>query len=134
LSSIVPKDIDEYISGFPEEIQVILKNIRDVIRQEAPEAEERISYNMPTFYYHGNLVHFAVFKKHIGFYPTPGGIQAFAQELLPYKTSKGAIRFPLDQPIPYPLIRKIVAFRVKENLKKATSKKKEGKPSNCDDR
>ncbi len=112
-----PKSITEYISGFPEEIQIILSNIREIIREEAPLAEERIRYGIPTFYLNGNLVHFAAFKKHIGFYPTPNGIHQFREELSPFKTSKGAVQFPFDQPIPYELIRKIVSFRVKENRK-----------------
>ncbi len=111
-----PDNIDEYISGFPVEIQEILTTIREIVRQEAPQAEERIRYRMPTFYLHGNLVHFAAFKNHIGIYPTPAGIEEFAEELSPYRTSKGAIQFPLNRPIPFGLIRKIVAFRVKQNL------------------
>ncbi len=114
-----PKNIDEYISGFPAEIQEILAAIREIVQQEAPQAEERIRYGMPTFYLYGNLVHFAAFKKHIGFYPTPAGIEEFVEELSPYKNSKGAVQFPLNQPIPFELIRKIVAYRVKQTLAKA---------------
>lgn len=120
-----PKDIDEYISSFSEEIQEILITIREIVRQEAPQAEERIRYGMPTFYLHGNLVHFAAFKKHIGFYPTPAGIEEFAEELSPYQSSKGAIQFPLNRPIPFELIRKIVAFRVKQNLAGANLRDKD---------
>lgn len=107
--------IDEYILSFPQDIQEILQNIRQTIREVAPGAEERISYRMPTFRLHKNLVHFAALKNHIGFYPTPSGIIAFESELSEYETSKGAVRFPLDQPIPYDLIRKITLYRVKEN-------------------
>jgi uncharacterized protein YdhG (YjbR/CyaY superfamily) len=110
--------IDEYISGFPEEIQQKLKKIRQVIKETAPEAQEAISYNMPTFKFNGNLVHFAAFNDHIGFFPTPSGINAFKKELSLYSTSKGTIRFPLDKPIPFDLIKKIVKFRVNEALRK----------------
>lgn len=110
-----PKTIDDYIKKFPEDIQTILKKVRQTIRQTAPEATETISYQMPTFKLNGNLVHFAVWKNHLGFYPAPSGIKAFTKELQAYKNSKGAIQFPLDQSIPYSLIKKITAFRVKEN-------------------
>lgn len=115
----VPKSIDEYIAGYPPELQKLLQSVRQAIRDAAPEAEEKISYRMPTFFFHGNLVHFAAFNRHIGFYPAPSGIEAFKQELSAYKSSKGAVQFPLDQPIPYELIRKITAYRVKENREKA---------------
>ena len=116
--------IDEYISTFPLEIRNILENIREIIRQEAPEAIEKISYQMPTFYLNGNLIHFAAFKKHIGLYPTPDGIIPFSQRLAQYKTSKGAIQFPLDKPIPYELIRDITRYRVESmRNKKAIGKK-----------
>ena len=107
--------IDEYISGFPEDIQGILTRIREIVREAAPNAQEKISYNMPTFYLNGNLVHFAAFTNHIGFYPTPSGTEKFEQQLAPYKRSKGAVQFQLNQPIPYDLIRQMVDFRVKEN-------------------
>jgi uncharacterized protein YdhG (YjbR/CyaY superfamily) len=110
--------IDEYIGGFPTEVQEILKKIRQTIHNAAPEAGEAISYQMPTFKMKGNLVHFAAFKNHIGFYPTPSGTEAFQKELAPYKGGKGSIRFPLDQPIPYSLIERIVKFRVKEQMGK----------------
>lgn len=110
--------IDEYIAQFPEDIQQILSKIRAVVREAAPQATEKISYQMPTFYLNGNLVHFAAFKRHIGFYPVPSGIEAFKEELSAYKGSKGAVQFPLDKPIPYELIRRIVKFGVSENLKK----------------
>jgi uncharacterized protein YdhG (YjbR/CyaY superfamily) len=113
------KSIDEYIEEFPENIRTILENIRRTVREAAPEATEAISYQMPAFKLHGNLVYFAAFKNHIGFYPTPSGIEAFKDELSPYKTSKGAIQFSLDKPIPYDLIEKIVRFRANENTEKA---------------
>jgi uncharacterized protein YdhG (YjbR/CyaY superfamily) len=119
--------IDEYIDLFSPEIQKILKQLRKIIKEVAPEAIEKISYKMPTFYLHGNLVHFAVHKTHIGFYPTPRGIDNFKNELSEYKTSKGAVQFPIDKIIPYELIRKIVKFRVSENIKKADSKLKKRK-------
>ena len=111
--------IDEYIAAFPAEIQETLQKIRQVIRDAAPEASEAISYQMPTFKLNGNLVHFAAFKDHIGFFPTPSGVEAYP-ELMQYKTGKGTLQFPLDQPIPYELIRRVVKFRVLE----ATSKQK----------
>ena len=126
-----PKDIDQYISIFPEDIQEILQEIRSTIQQAAPGAEETISYQMPTFKLKGNLVHFAAYKKHIGFYPAPSGIERFKNRLTDYETSKGAIRFPLDKPIPLDLVSDIVAFRVSENLEKAAqkAKKKPGSPN-----
>jgi uncharacterized protein YdhG (YjbR/CyaY superfamily) len=110
-----PQNVDDYIAGFPTDIQDILQKIRSIIREIVPDAEEVISYQMPTYRLHGNLVHFAAFKQHIGLYPTPTGVDAFKEELKPYKHAKGSIQFPLDEPIPYDLIRQIVAFRVKEN-------------------
>lgn len=115
--------IDEYIDTFPKDVQTILKTLRRTIQELAPEAEEAIKYRMPTYVLHGNLVHFAAFKNHIGFYPTPSGTEAFKKELAPYKTAKGSIQFPIDQPLPLPLIRKIVKFRVKENLEQSKKKR-----------
>ena len=112
------QSIDEYIATFPEETQKILLEIRAAIKAAAPNAEEKISYQMPTFFLKGNLVHFAAFKNHIGFYPTPSGIQAFKKELSMYEGAKGSVQFPIDKPLPLELIRKIVKFRVVENLKK----------------
>ena len=112
------KNIDEYISGFPEDIQKTLEKIRSTVKAAAPDATEAISYGMPAFKLNGNLVYFAGFKTHIGFYPVPTGIEAFKKELSVYKQGKGSIQFPLDQPIPYDLITKIVKFRAKENLAK----------------
>jgi uncharacterized protein YdhG (YjbR/CyaY superfamily) len=116
--------IDQYIRGFPEDVQSKLAELRSSIRLAAPEATEKISYRIPTFFFNGNLVHFAAFTHHIGFYPTPGGIDAFRQELKLYKTSKGAIQFPLDQPLPLKLISKIVRFRVRESAQKAQAKRR----------
>ena len=116
--------IDEYIAGFPAETQAILEQVRLTIRETAPEAEETINYGIPTFTLKGNLVHFAGFKNHIGFYPTPSGIAKFKDELAGYESAKGSVKFPLDQPVPYDLIREMVKFRVAENLQKAEAKKK----------
>jgi uncharacterized protein YdhG (YjbR/CyaY superfamily) len=114
--------VDEYISAFPEGVQKILNELRTVIKKTAPEATEKMSYGIPTFILNGNLVHFAGWKEHIGFYPAPDGIEAFKEELARYKGAKGSIQFPLDEPIPFPLIRKIVKFRVKQNLEKKKKK------------
>jgi uncharacterized protein YdhG (YjbR/CyaY superfamily) len=114
--------IDEYIATFPEDIQKILEELRGTIKAAAPDAEEKISYQMPTFALKGNLVHFAAFKNHIGFYPTPSGIQAFERELSVYESAKGSVQFPIDQPLPLELISKIVKFRVAENLRNAEIK------------
>jgi uncharacterized protein YdhG (YjbR/CyaY superfamily) len=110
--------IDEYIAKFPEKIQEILQMMRQAISESAPDAVEAISYQIPTFKLNGNLVHFAAFKDHISFFPTSSGVAAFKKELSKYRTSKGTIQFSLDKPIPFDLIRKIVMFRVNENLKK----------------
>ena len=123
-SQPAPKTIAEYIAAFPDEIQEILEKIRMTIRQAAPEAQETVSYQMPTFTLKGILVHFAAHKKHIGFYPTPTGIEKFKKELSFYEGAKGSVQFPLEKPIPYELISKIVKFRVKENLEKAAAKGK----------
>ena len=122
-----PQTIDEYIAAFPADIQEILLDIRAVIQQEAPDAQEAISYGMPTFKLNGNLVHFAAFKHHIGFYPTPTGIDEFKEALSAYKGAKGSVQFPFDQPMPYDLIRAIVRFRIGENQKKAAPKNKHAK-------
>lgn len=119
-AATTPANIDDYIASFPNETQVILEKLRQTIRQAAPAATEKISYQMPTFYLNGNLVHFAAYKNHIGFYPTPSGIVAFQYELKKYKTSKGAIQFPIDKAFPLALVKQIVAFRVKESLAQAT--------------
>lgn len=119
-----PQTIDEYIDAFPDDVQQILQQIRQTIHEAAPDAQEAISYQLPTFKLHGNLVHFGAFKKHIGFYPASAGIAAFTSELAPYASSKGAVRFPLDQSIPYNLISRIVRFRAHENLQRAEAKRK----------
>jgi uncharacterized protein YdhG (YjbR/CyaY superfamily) len=119
--------IDEYIATFPDDIQKKLKEVRAVIKAAAPEASEKISYQMPTFFLFGNLVHFAAFKNHIGFYPAPRGIEEFQKELSVYKGAKGSVQFPLDRPIPLDLISRIVKFRVKDNLSKAGAKSKKKK-------
>jgi uncharacterized protein YdhG (YjbR/CyaY superfamily) len=112
------KTIDEYIKAFPEDVQSILKKMRKTIQEAAPEAKEAISYQIPTFKLNGNLVHFAAYKNHIGFYPTSSGIDVFKDDLSPYKSAKGSVQFPIDKPVPYDLVKKIVLFRVLENLKK----------------
>jgi len=119
-----PKTIDEYIAGFPREIQDVLQKIRTTIRKAAPDAEEKISYQMPTFALKGNLVHFAAFKKHFGFYPTSTGIRVFKKELSAYIGGKGSVQFPFDKPVPFSLITKIAKFRVKENLARAAARGK----------
>jgi uncharacterized protein YdhG (YjbR/CyaY superfamily) len=116
------RTIDEYIASFPEEDQKVLQKIRMTIQNAAPGAEEVISYQMPTFRFKGILVHFAAFKNHIGFFPTPSAIVAFKKELLQFETSKGTIKFYKDKPIPYNLIAEITKFRVKENLEKSKNK------------
>ena len=113
------KTIDEYIRTFPQEVQTILEKMRKTIREAAPGAVETISYQMPTFKLNGKgLVYFAAFKNHIGFYPIPSGVEAFEKELSPYKQGKGSVQFPIDQPVPYDLVKRIVTFRVNENLGK----------------
>jgi uncharacterized protein YdhG (YjbR/CyaY superfamily) len=119
-----PKNIDEYIASFPKDIQEILEKIRTTVRKAAPDAEETVKYAMPTFTLKGNLVYFAAFKKHIGFYPPIAGPAKLKAELAAYEGPKDSLIFPLDQPIPYDLISQIVTQRVKENLAKAEAKEK----------
>jgi uncharacterized protein YdhG (YjbR/CyaY superfamily) len=121
-SKVEFKTIDEYISLFPENIQDLLNKLRQTIRETAPDAKEAISYQMPTFKLNGNLVHFAAFKNHIGFYPTPSGTKTFKKEISNYRSGKGSIQFPIDKPIPLSLIQKIVKHRVKENSIKTIKK------------
>lgn len=128
-SSRQVKTIDEYINMFPEDVQGILNELRQTIRDAAPEAKETINYQMPTFTLNGNLVHFAAFKNHIGFYPTPTGIEAFKEDLSVYKGAKGSVQFPIDQPLPLSLIRRIVEYRVKENSERRPKKKSSSKKS-----
>lgn len=117
--TVQPTTIDDYIEQYSEDVQQVLVKIRETIKASAPNAIERISYQMPAFYLNGYLVGFAVHTHHIGFYPTPSGLEAFKEELSGYKSSKGAVQFPLDKPMPYDLIRKIVQFRVGEKLKQS---------------
>jgi uncharacterized protein YdhG (YjbR/CyaY superfamily) len=117
------ENIDEYIAGFPKDVRKKLEEMRATIRNAAPDAEEAISYAIPTYKLNGNLVHFAAFKDHIGFYPAPRGIEAFKKELAAYKGGKGTVQFPLDHPLPVDLIRRIVKFRVKDNLESKKAKK-----------
>lgn len=126
-NTIKPDNIDNYISAFPKETQIILEEIRSVVRKAAPGAEETISYAIPTFKLNGNLVHFAAFKNHIGFYPTPSGIEEFEKELSVYKQGKGSVQFPIDKPMPLKLISRIVKYRVNKNLEKSLTKKNKAK-------
>jgi uncharacterized protein YdhG (YjbR/CyaY superfamily) len=123
-SKTPPQTIDAYIAGFPPDVQAIHQRIRSTIKSAAPDAVEAMKYGVPTFVLHGNLVHWGGYQKHIGFYPGPSGIEAFKEQLSGYKGAKGSVQFPLDQPIPYALIKKIVAFRVKEARAVATSKQR----------
>ena len=122
-----PSNIDEYMAGLPENIQKILEELRSTIRKAAPTAEETINYGIPTFTLNGNLVHFAAFKNHIGFYPAPSGIEAFKKELSVYDGAKGSVQFPVKDKLPLALITKIVKFRVKENIERAKEKTKSKK-------
>ena len=118
-----PQTIDEYMANFPAHAQAAMQRLRDLIHEIAPEATEKISYGIPTFVLGQNLVHFAAYKNHIGFYPASSGIAHFEEELKDYETSKGTVRFPLDKPIPYDLVRRITEFRVAENCARAKAKK-----------
>ena len=118
MERIKASNIDEYIAQFPKAIQERLEQMRETIHKAAPEAEEAMSYAIPTFKLHGNLVHFAGYKNHIGFYPTPDGIEAFKKELSKYESAKGSVQFPHDQPLPLSLVTKITKFRVKQNSEK----------------
>ena len=123
MNKSTPNNIDEYITAFPKEVQKLLEKMRTAIKKAAPSAEETISYQMPAYRLNGILVYFAAFKNHIGFYPTSSGIAAFKEELAAFEGSKGAVKFPFGQPIPFGLVSKIVQFRVKENLQRAAIKK-----------
>ena len=118
-SGAAPSTIDEYIRAFPREVRKKLSDLRATIRRAAPDATEKIAYGMPTFFLKKNLVHFAAYEHHIGFYPTPSGITSFKDELTSYVTSKGAVQFPIDEPLPLELVSRIVKFRVAENEAKA---------------
>lgn len=113
--------IDDYMTEFPPETREVLEELRALIKTAAPEATETMSYAIPTFDLNGHLVHFAGYERHIGFYPAPSGIAAFKEELKPYKTAKGSVQFPLDQPLPMDLIRRMVEYRVEENAGKGSS-------------
>ncbi|MEY2195029.1 iron chaperone [Neobacillus sp. BF23-41] len=126
-NKLIFNSIDEYIQQFPPDVQEKLNTLRKVIKESAPDAEEKISYQMPTFALRGNLVHFAAYKNHIGFYPTSSGIAAFKDELSQYKGAKGSVQFPIEKPLPYILISEIVKFRVAENMKRAEDKLKKKK-------
>lgn len=117
-----PTTIDEYIADFPADVQKILQEVRTTIKKAAPDAQEKISYAMPTFTLKGNLIHFAAFKNHIGLYPTPNGIEEFKEELSAYNGAKGSVQFPIDKPMPLDLITRIVKFRVKKSLEKPDKK------------
>jgi uncharacterized protein YdhG (YjbR/CyaY superfamily) len=123
-TGVAPKNIDEYISQWPADIKEKLEAMRETVRKAAPKATEAISYGMPTFKLEGNLVYFAAFKTHIGFYPVPTGLKAFEKELSDFKTGKGSVQFPFDSPLPLALVSKIVKFRVQENTARAALKKK----------
>ena len=119
-----PRDIDEYIAGFPDGVQTLLQEIRTTIAEAAPGAAEAIRYQIPTFILNGNLVHFAAFNQHIGFYPTPDGMAAFEGELSAYPSGKGSVQFPLDRPLPLDLIRRIVEFRMRAKVKSSPGRGK----------
>src|SRR5687768_6216380 len=119
-SASQPTSIDTYISRFPDDVQALLKKMRATIRKAAPKAQEKIAYGVPTFVLGGNLVHFAAFAKHIGFYPGAAGIDAFKKDIAKYKWAKGSVQFPLDEALPLALVTRIVKFRVKQNMAKAT--------------
>jgi uncharacterized protein YdhG (YjbR/CyaY superfamily) len=125
--SAVPKDIDDYIAGFPAEVRELLEQMRAAIKKAAPQAEEKISYRMPAFFLNGNLIYFAAFKNHIGLYPGAGAVESFKQELSVYRGAKGSVQLPLDKPIPSDLIERIVKFRIEENRKRAEAKGKKKK-------
>ena len=116
------KTVQEYLSAQPAPVKAMLQQMRSTIKEAAPEAEEVISYNMPAFKLNGMLVWYAAFKNHIGFYPRPSGLEAFKKEIAIYKSTKGAVQFPMDQPLPLPLVTKIVKYRVKENKEEAVTK------------
>lgn len=124
MTTTKPNTIEEYIAAFPEAVQTVLEQVRAAIKAAAPDAKEAIKYGIPTFTLNGNLVHFAAFKNHIGFYPAPTGMEAFKAELSVYQTGKGSVQFPLDKPVPLDLIARIVKFRVKQQTEQVGRKKK----------
>jgi uncharacterized protein YdhG (YjbR/CyaY superfamily) len=119
-----PTTIDEYIAGYPANVQEILQKVRATVRQALPDAQEAIKYGMPTYVQNGNVLSFGAYKKHIGVYPTPGGTEKFQQEIAPYKAAKSTVQFPLDQPIPYPLLSQLAKFRLKEHSEYAAARAK----------
>lgn len=123
-SRATPKTIDEYIAGFPDNVQKLLEKVRQTIRKAAPDATETISYSIPAFTLHGQLIFFAAFRRHIGLYPAPRGVAEFKQELVAYKGGKGTVQFPFNEPIPLRLVSRIVKYRVKANLARAAAKRK----------
>ena len=123
------KTIDEYMATFPDAVRNRLEELRRVIRESAPQSEEAISYGIPTFKLNGNLVHFAAFKNHIGFYPTPSAIKAFRKELSPYKQAKGSVQFPMDEPLPLGLEKRIVAYRVRAKSATLSSRPRRSSPT-----
>jgi len=123
IKSDTPTTIDDYISAFPDEVQLVLKEFRKIVNDAAHDAEEKISYGIPTLFLNGNLVHFGGYKSHIGFYPGPGGITEFKDQLSDYELSKGTIKFPLSKPLPVEIISRITEYRATENRKKASLKK-----------
>lgn len=122
MESKKPQTVDEYIASFPPDMQQKLQQVRQTVRKAAPDAEETIGYGLATYKLHGNLVHFGGFKSHIGFYPAPRGIEAFKDELSKYKGAKGSVQFPADEPMPLDLIKRMVVFRVKENMELQSAK------------
>ncbi|MEK4008048.1 iron chaperone [Paenibacillus sp. FSL H3-0333] len=123
-NKVTYETVDQYIADFAPEVQELLQSLRKVISEAAPEAVEKISYQMPTWFLHKNLVHFAAYKTHIGFYPAPSGIEVFKEELARYKGAKGSVQFPIKEPLPYELITRIVKYRVEENQQQAAEKRK----------
>ena len=124
MKTATPRNIDEYITAFPPSVQVILQRMRAIVRQAAPDAEEALKYRMPTFVLNGNLVHFAAFENHIGFYPTPSAIEAFRGDLVGFQWAKGSVQFPLKRPIPFALIKRMVRFRVNEAREKMAARQR----------
>ena len=119
-----PKTIDEYITLYPKEVQEVLQKFRQTIKQAAPEAQEAIKYAIPTFVQQGNMISFAAYKNHVALYPTPAGDAAFQKEIEPYRAAKSTLQFKFGAPMPYPLIKQAVTFRVKEHLENAAAKAK----------
>jgi uncharacterized protein YdhG (YjbR/CyaY superfamily) len=124
MKTATPRNIDEYIAGFPPQVQAYLQKIRAIVKQAAPDAEETMKYRIPTFVLGENLVHFAAFDNHLGFYPTPSAIEAFSSDLEGYESAKGSVQFPLKRPIPFALIRRMVQFRVRETREKSVARQR----------